>query len=362
MQAYITGMGMISSVGYDALTTCASVRAGIVRAQPLEHFKIVDEENNEIAITGCPISPITDGFGTVPRWKIMAEQAFIDLIESSSLPGAEDVGFWSRTGVVFTTPSLDSAHLDFEGVLNRSNAREVLIDPFITDLGMPIDLTKCFVVDEDSTAFVKACERIDQFLEQEGIDRAVLISVDSYIEANSLQWLDFTKRLKTPSNPVGLMPGEAAALLFETSTVATQRNTTPLAQIAAQSRQFEENNFLTEEVNAGDALGTAIKATLIQASLKQPFSGDIYPDVNGEFWRSQEYGLAKGIVPRELLDADSREFYPATFLGDIGNVHIASCLCQFIQSQRRSYSKATSALILASSAVGYTGSLLVKAA
>jgi 3-oxoacyl-[acyl-carrier-protein] synthase I len=359
----ISGIGMITSVGHDVVTSCASIRAGIMRAVELEHMPISSSDlSDPEGLVCCPVSPYTDGFGSVARWSIMANKALTDLLSYTVLPEFTDNIFWNKTSIVFALPSLDSANLDFEGIVNSENIMDIFVIPFLNQSELPIDPARCFVVDEDNTAVIKACDLVEQLLSSDEFDHVIVITADSNIEANALSWLALQNRLKTPNNPVGFMPGEAAAaLLFETEHAIQQRGKKALARVYAHNVQQEENNLYSEETNTGEALSKSIKTALSAVNMNGAFDGTVFSDLNGEEWRAQEQALAKLNIPRSLVSEKTKEILPVASLGDIGVVNVACSLCILIESTKRGYALSSDALILASAAMGSTGSMLIKA-
>lgn len=362
MKLLISGIGMLTSVGHDVETACASIRAGVMRAEELDYMQTASGDLSDPgAIVGCPLSLITDGYGSVLRWSAMANETLLDLIKYSSLPSFSDTAFWSQTAVIFTLPSLDSPHFLFEGVVNPDNAMSVYVEPFIAQSELPISSDQCYIVDADNIAVIKACDLVEQILENGDMSRVIVLATDSNVEKNILNWLALSGRLKTPENPVGLMPGEAsAALLFETESSIAQRDAKALARVYAHNIGVEEHNIMSDEANAGEALSLCIKASLSEVNMTSAFSGNLYSDLNGEEWKAQEYALAKANINRNLVSDEVFEILPAASLGDIGLVNAAASICMLIESIRRQYAVSNCALILSSSAEGGVASLLVQ--
>ncbi len=73
----ITGLGMITSVGHDVETACASIRCGINRASSLETLTLDEEDTEEVPMTGHQLSGITDGYKGVALYAIIAKKHWI---------------------------------------------------------------------------------------------------------------------------------------------------------------------------------------------------------------------------------------------------------------------------------------------
>lgn len=359
MSLCISAIGMVTNIGMNVRIACASVHAGLMMAEPLEHWVVATDDDAD-PVNGCPVSLLTDGCSSVVRWLNMGYEAVKDLCQGFNLPQKEDVEFWRKTALVCVTPSLDAPNFEFEGLVDFDNVDTVYMKPLSKRLGLPIDEAQWYLIPEDGTGTIQACRLADALFTQGLVERALVIVADSYIDAHTLQWMNYTQRLKTSHRPNGLIPGESAvALLFEREDAIVARQAQVLLRVLSYDLQFEQKNLLSDDKNVGEALGLSMQNTLSAVELDLPFQGDLYSDLNGEDWRTEAYALARLRVPRSLLSDNVIEHFPAESLGDIGVVHVACSLCLFIRSQQCGYAKSPLALIVANAAVGPTGSMLV---
>jgi len=361
MNLIVTGIGMISAVGHDVITACASIRAGIIRPSDILHCPVLDEDSHKTEpLSGYPICNYTDGFGSVGRWVTMGIHAIKDLMNYSGLPDNGDINFWQQTAFIFVTPTLDAARFEFEGVINPQNVQQVLISPIMSRLGLPVQVNNCISVSEDNTGFIRACFEVPERLNQVNIERVIVVCMDSNIDAYALSWLNGTLQLKTSTRPDGLIPGEGSvAILLETENASNKRGVKPLLSINSASTKKENNDIFSDAVNIGEGLSKAIEGVLSPQYQDTLFSGSIYTDLNGEKWRAREYSGAKVNLLNKVFAPNVIEIIPATSLGDIGVVHVGLSICMMIESKRHDYSYHDNGLILASSASGSTGALSV---
>jgi hypothetical protein len=63
----LTSLGMVTNVGHDVVTACASQRAGLVRNAPLDDVWAYDPSMLEVRVTGAPIKGLADGFVQTDR-------------------------------------------------------------------------------------------------------------------------------------------------------------------------------------------------------------------------------------------------------------------------------------------------------
>src|SRR4249920_465573 len=109
----ITAVGMITSVGWDAPTACASIRAGFSRPGIVENFEIVDLESMQnVPLTGHPIANYTDGFVMLGRWHRLFDGAIESLWSTRAVPPLSLTKFWRETGVIVVTSRLNDRRFD----------------------------------------------------------------------------------------------------------------------------------------------------------------------------------------------------------------------------------------------------------
>ena len=183
------------------------------------------------------------------------------------------------------------------------------------------------------------------------------MSVDSWLDTSSLNWLVDEGRLKSDESPVGLMPGEAASILL---LEPLERQTTAFKTLSIISNpvvKFSSVGDFKSEPNHGRVLSSCIKETL--KNKEQNFDGYIYHDTNGEHWKSYEYGSAKVMLVKELEQAKA-EVYSADSIGDTGAVTPSISLLQATHLFSRINLPNQQALILSQSMNGSTGTFLVS--
>jgi 3-oxoacyl-[acyl-carrier-protein] synthase-1 len=359
MRLAITSLGMITSIGRCAPSTCASQRAGIVRPQPIEYYQLVDEDTQApTPLIGHPIRGYTEGFAGVGLWIRLAVGCIKDLISYGGLPPAGDAAFWQGTGLVAVTPVLDPKRLDVLDGVEADFLVEAYLKRLLNFLELPLRPQHLHAISMGHAGTAAALKRADEIMAPGELDRVMILACDSYLDRSSLGWLGDHDRLKSDSNPVGLAPGEAGiCLLIESESSCRRRNARIEAVILGAAVGLETNHLFSGEINQGVALTSAIAQALSESSLPSPFSGDILSDLNGEVWRANELGNAL-VRLRGALDADrSNLVAPATSFGDVGAASGAVAVGLAVRSFVRRYSASNHALILSSSESGQVGSV-----
>lgn len=356
----ITAMGMISSVGHDVRTSCASIRAAMNRFRKLNYFFDFDEEELEnIGITGAPIYGFSEGYFPLGFWTRTAIACIQDMIQGGKVPNVSDQAFWSKTALIVATPCFEYGRFSVYDAVFEENKTNWL-ETVIQQLELPIQNKSLFIIYEGNVGGLTAIKKANELLQEEQWNQVIVLGVDSWLDTMSLEWLSQHKRLLLESKPKeGMIPGEAGAcILLETKVNAEQRKVLPLAQIGLPSFAQENNHFFTEEKNQGNALGNSIQNTLNNLNQESPFQGDIIADTNGELWRSYETSMA--LVHAHAFVKQEHEIIEfSDSIGDVGASSVIVSICIAIHSFLRNYSKTNTTLILSSSEQGKVGSVCV---
>ena len=154
-------------------------------------------------------------------------------------------------------------------------------------------------------------------LVQGSLDSCVVAAVDSYIEPETLQWLEQRDQYHGAgalNNAWGFIPGEAAAaLLLVRESRLPRTGLAPFAQLLGSGIADEPNCIGTRTVCVGEGMTSALRVALERAFAQWPASlkiTDIYSDMNGEPYRADEYAFAC-LRTREAFQSTSQFVAPA---------------------------------------------------
>jgi 3-oxoacyl-[acyl-carrier-protein] synthase-1 len=361
MDLLITSLGMICSVGHDVATACASVRAGLSRPKPIPHFSILDPETQEpISLNGYPLAGFAEGFNIVGFWIRVGLAALEDLIAYGHLPGPTDVAFWSNTGLIATTPPVNDARFESDDSITPDFMKKAYLNRLLQVFPYPLRAANLDIVCVGHGGAIRAIERAQAMISERGMERVIVLAVDSYLDPMTLEWLAVRDRLKTAENPVGLIPGEAGAcFLVETRTSAQRRQGRAVASVAMPGLSLEPNHFFSGNLSQGEGLEAAARGALSSAASRQPFEGLIFSDCNGEEWRAYELGCARVRLSSDVGPAATFMF-PCMSLGDVGAASGAVAVCLAARSLERGYAGYDRVLVLSSSDYGHIAAVCVS--
>lgn len=309
----ITGLGMVTAVGHGVMGTLAALRADVSRPRVLPASRVEDGEGGETAVVGHPVTDYAEGFCGPGAWVRLALGAFADMLHRASLPSSPD--FWRRTGLTLLGPVADAERFP-ELPTELPDAWECLYaHPVMRALGVTLADGHLRMLGLGHCALAEALKHAEADVSAHRVDRVVVLAADSYLDGESLAWLQDKGRLKSATHSSGTQPGEAgAALLLESDSVARARGAARGGRVRAAATGEALQNVRPMEL--GRTLAETVRRVLPR---EKPFRGDVLLDLNGEDWKGMAWGSAQMYLTREHLDFEQcRLTVPAECLGEVG--------------------------------------------
>lgn len=168
---------------------------------------------------------------------------------------------------------------------------------------------------------------------------------DSYLETETLQWLEDERMLAHRDRRGGFPPGEAAAFVLLASDDARRSMRLPSLATVVEAACTQEPR--TRDSDAG-FLGEALSRAILQAtqSLALPNEQvvDIFCDINGERMRTDDWSFALLRSQHVFRDA-TRYVTPLSEIGDIGAAWGAVSVALAVEHFRRAYTAGTRSLV-----------------
>jgi 3-oxoacyl-[acyl-carrier-protein] synthase-1 len=193
-------------------------------------------------------------------------------------------------------------------------------------------------------------------------DVCVVAGVDSYLEPDTLEWLETNDQLHGAgalNNAWGFIPGEAGgALLVMTETAVDRFRCEPLAELVAVGTAIEPNRIKTDSVCVGVGLTQAFRNALKDIPPDTKVT-DIYCDMNGEPYRADEFGFATVRTAASFVDSGDFQA-PADCWGDVGAASGPLFAILAIIARQKAYSNGGLALAWASSEGGERAATLLQ--
>ncbi len=206
-----------------------------------------------------------------------------------------------------------------------------------------------------------AMEAASRRISADTFDACVIAGVDSYLEPETLEWLELSDQLHGAgprNNAWGFIPGEGAGAVLMVSDAACRRFALePLASLLSVGTAVERNRIKTKTVCIGEGLTEALRAGL--AGLPGgALVSDVYCDMNGEPYRADEFGFAVLRVKESFVSASSF-VAPADCWGDVAAASAPLAMILATAAGRKAYANGTLACLWASSETGERGGALL---
>jgi 3-oxoacyl-[acyl-carrier-protein] synthase-1 len=331
----IIGLGVRCAVGLDAPAAAAAVRAGISGIR--EHPYMLDKAGEPMVVA---LEPTLDAALQGPeRFAHLAEPA---LKEALSPLAERNVGMQSVHTLVGTPDPRPGLPAGIEDALDRlvASATDSKTRPRTTLL-------------PNGHAAALLAMKLARDILQGGQSRFCLAGgVDSYLTADTLEWMDEEGILKSSENRNGFPPGEAAGFcLLTTGATALELRLPVLGWLETFGSAREKSPIRTPTICVGRGLSETIQQATAPLRLPEERVDESICDLNGEPYRSEEFALT--VLRTQMAFVDfSRFVTPADCWGDVGAASGPLFANLAIAAGLRGYAKGLRTMIWASSEGG----------
>lgn len=291
----VTGIGLVTSVGLDAPSTCAALRAGI--SNPCASHSIFDGEHPLAMHRVAMERPWT---GRARHVKLLApalRQCLPDDEVSQGVPLLVCVAESERAG--------------------RCNGLESqLIADLQAELGFRFCPDRSAILPLGRVGVLVALRRArEMLLADAALPEVIVGAVDSLLDSRTLETLRAQQRLLTASNSNGFVPGEGGGAL------RIARATGAAGELACMGLGFgkEDAQLRSGKPLRAEGLSTAIRGALKEAELVIHDLDFRIADVSGEQFFFKEAAIALGRLLRVRKPAFDL-WHPSDCTGETGAV------------------------------------------
>jgi 3-oxoacyl-[acyl-carrier-protein] synthase-1 len=345
----LVAVGASTPVGRSAPASAAAVRAGITGFA--QHPYLVDTVGEPVHAAIAPWLDIAlTGADRLEALLFPAIDEALAVLRKAGEPGGKAMSMAIALGLASPRP----------GVPNnlQSTMKARLREKF----GAQFSSAACFPAGH--AASLLALDAAISKLRQGTLQACMVAGVDSYIDAQALEWLESSDQLHGAghlNNAWGLLPGEGAgALLLMTATTAKRLGLPALAMLLGAGLAQEQKCIKTDTVCIGEGLTSALKVALA-ALPRQAKVSDIYCDMNGEPYRADEFGFA-ALRTKAHFESAGDFLAPADCWGDVAAAGGALHVMLAAAAINKGYARGPHALVWASSEGGDRAAVLLSAA
>jgi len=340
-QLAVVGVGARTPVGLDAPSTAAAVRARISVMR--EHPFMLDDHAAPMVICADATLPINcTGSDRLLALAVPAAREALRPLLKNGIASA-------RIGLLLALP---------EDRLGRGAQSKTVVSRLVSKLAQDIrvDPIDCLYI--GNAGGIACMEQAAICIGSGMCDFCLVGGIDSYLDPETLEWLDFQEQLHSDSTTWGFCPSEGAGFCVLTSQerAASLRISAPVG-IAAVGIANEPNRIKSDTVCVGQGLSEAFKKALIALPNENQVNNTIC-DMNGEPYRGNEYGFAVLRASDKFAD-DSDIETPADCWGDVGAASGPLFAMLAIFASHKGYNRGPFTLLWASSECGLRASALL---
>lgn len=343
---HVVAIGARTPLGLTAESSAAAVRARISRLR--EHPILVDS-------TGEPVVGAIDGQldPSIMGWQRIVALACSALVEVAGKL-SERVQLRASIQMFLSLPEPRTGLTDEDAGLIAAEVRAAL------ETALPGNDVRLQRVGPGHASGLHAIALSAEQLRRGAADLCLVVGVDSFCAPETVAWMLDNQLLARRGARGGFSPGEGAGCVALTSESVLRRwGLAPLGTLHGAASANEGS----DSENGDEGLGVALTRAVVEATatLSPPHdvATDIYCDINGERYRTEEWGFTVLRASRGLSDASAYQA-PASYWGDQGAASGPLFVTLAIQSWRRGYARGQYALLWAASRQGLRAVVVLK--
>lgn len=184
--------------------------------------------------------------------------------------------------------------------------------------------------------------------------------VESYFDADTLDWLDSERRIARDGIRSGFSPGEGACLLALADDVTRRQLALPsFGVIRSVATAMEKRSIDSDEGLLGEAVTEVLNRAAAELADRAAPIDSVYCDINGERHRTDEWGFT--LLRSGTLFRDGTDYITGVSeWGDMGAASAALNCMLATQAWQRGYATGTRALVWGGSWNGLRGALILE--
>jgi 3-oxoacyl-[acyl-carrier-protein] synthase-1 len=335
----IVAVGARTPLGYQAAPSAAAVRCGLANFQ--DHPFMVDAFGNPIK------SALDDGLEPAKLGAIR----LLTLARSALEEAMSELRLDSQPALRFDVLlSLPEARPGFTDMNAAWIARE---------LSRGLSPKAAELAPRGHAGALDALRHAAQRIDDGQADLCAIVGVDSYFSPDTIDWLGDNRRLAGEGNRDGFIPGEAAGCVVVASSYARGALQLPELALVRGVHSARESSVIsgTEEV-FGHGLAEAILGATASLQLPTEAIDDVYGDINGERYRTDEWCFA--ILRTNHVLRSVQYQIPASCWGDVGAASGALGCILAVRAWANDYAKGPRALVWGGSEAGLRSAVVLE--
>ena len=339
----IVGVGASTAIGRTAAASAAAIRAGIAGFG--DHPYMIDRVGDPFVIAMAPYL----------RPEIQGEARFIELARAA----ANDTLSWVSASLQAPTKMTAIVGLPEQRPGLPPGLAAKLQASITRGLSDGFRVSNVQLIPNGHSSGLMAIQAGCREVHSGASIFALVGGVDSYIDVDTLEWLDKCEHLHIPTNAWGFIPGEAAGFcLLCSAETAARYDLDVLARVSATATAQEPNRIYTETVCIGEGLTSAVRQVL-ESMPPDTLIDTAICDQNGEAYRADECGFMLARTSENFMDVTDF-LSPADCWGDVGAASGPLFASLAVFATRKGYANGPNTLLWTSSDGGDRSAALLE--
>jgi 3-oxoacyl-[acyl-carrier-protein] synthase-1 len=225
---------------------------------------------------------------------------------------------------------------------------------------LPIQPTSVELIPQGHASGLAAFEMGLKQLRRGACEACLVGGVDSYMQPDTIEWLDDHRRLARAGARSSFSPGEGAGFcLLVGERAARLLGWKSLARVHSIAVAHERRHLKTQQDGFGEGLTEAVRGAVDGLSLPAERINQVICDINGERYRSEEWGFTC-LRLAACFESPSAYRAPADCWGDMGAASGPLFAILACQAAARGYAKGPRTLVWASSDSGLRAATVLE--
>ncbi|WNG48108.1 hypothetical protein F0U60_31190 [Archangium minus] len=342
-QVEVVAVAARTPVGLTAESSAASVRAGICR---YAEYPFIDPRGEPVVVAADRLlEPRLEG-----RDRLVAMAGSV--LEEIEAKIDQKILFGGRLSVLLALPETRPGFSEEDAAWVASSLG--------TRLSAKTSSARVEIAGRGHAGAIRAVEQAVRECSEGRDNLFLVVGVDSYHHADTFVWLEHSRRFAQPGIRGGFTPGEGAGCLALMSAGLRRRLRLPQLAIVRGVRTAQERLLRDSDTGSfGVGMTQAVQGAVAGLDLPREGVDDLYTDINGERYRSEEWGFVALRTPSVWKSPGYKA--PSDCWGDMGAAFGALGGVLAVRAFARGYARGPRALVMAGSDGGLRGAMLLQA-
>ncbi|MFL5353214.1 hypothetical protein [Archangium sp.] len=342
-QVEIVAVAARTPVGLTAESSAASVRAGICR---YAEYPFVDPRGERVVVAADRL------LGSRPEGRDRLMPMAVSVLEELEAKIEQKILYGGKLSVLLALPETRPGFSEEDAAW--------VVDVVAARLRSKTSSARVEIAGRGHAGAIRAVEQVMRECSESKDNLFLVVGVDSYHHADTFVWLERSRRFAQPGIRSGFTPGEGAGCLALMSAGLRRRLRLPQLAIVRGSCTAQERLLRDSDTGSfGVGMTQAVQGAVAGLDLPREGVDVLYTDINGERYRSEEWGFVALRAPSVWKSPGYNA--PSDCWGDVGAAFGALGGVLAVRAFARGYARGPRALVMAGSDGGLRGAMLLQA-